>query len=254
MDIWIYAVRAKEKNYHVTHCSFRCCCLRPYWRPLAALPIGGHIDISGPCYSGVHVNVHGLWYQQRLLMFVAHSLAEDHIDVCGLYCHWRPGGGPWPMFILETMEMFEVSVVTSNHIEVYDLCSCWLQRKRRLLLEWYWLLQIHSRETKTWGVSVMTSTPSPCLPPPQKITDLKGSHQSIELGRWSVALCSWWLLAGVQVEKGSVFFRRRPWEFNEHMDNTKFLSDFPLFFTWVEGITGWGADMRGLGNECNWGT
>lgn len=140
-------------------------------------------------------------------MFVAHSLAE-FIDVCGLYCHWRPGGGPWPMFILETMEMFKVSVVTSNHIEVYDLCSCWLQRKRGLHLEWYWLLQIHSRETKTWGVSVMTSTLSPCLPPPQKITDLKGSHQSIELGCWSVALWSWWLLAGVQVEKGSVFFRR----------------------------------------------
>ena len=73
--------------------------------PMSCVATGSHADISGPCYSGSHVNVLGLWYQHRLLVSVGHSSGEGHIDAHGLYCHWRPGGGPWHMLMLETMWM-----------------------------------------------------------------------------------------------------------------------------------------------------
>lgn len=76
----------------------------------------GHIDaheISGPITLEV------------MLMFLAcgankgcwclcpsHSSAKGHIDVLGLYCPWR------------LVWMFEVNVVTSNHVEVHYMCSC----------------------------------------------------------------------------------------------------------------------------------
>lgn len=40
------------------------------------------------------------------------------------------------MQMLETMQMFEVSVVAKNHVEAHYLCPCWVYRTRKLLLQW----------------------------------------------------------------------------------------------------------------------
>lgn len=85
---------------------------------VASVTTEGHVDVCGPCWpmlqpramlvswsallleailrsvvhvaAGCSVDVHGLLLQEAMLMSVICVTAKGHVDVCVLYCNWRP--------------------------------------------------------------------------------------------------------------------------------------------------------------------
>lgn len=70
--------------------------------------------------------------------------------------------------LLQLGATFEVWTVTRNDLETHAPCSCWLRRPGRLLLLWYWWLQMHDWEGGTWKASVIISIFTKLPPLPKK--------------------------------------------------------------------------------------
>lgn len=74
----------------------------------------------------------------------------------------------WAMLPPETRVMSMTHIVwrpcwwllPRNHVEVHYLCSCWLQRAKKLLLQWYQWLTIEKGHSKLQWQPL----PPPCLP------------------------------------------------------------------------------------------
>lgn len=157
-----------------------------------------HADVHGPCYS---LNPHWcLWSG-----LCSRSLFESVVLL-------------WPGAV------FTACAVTRKHMEVHDLCSCWLSRARKLLWQWYWCLQISSWKREIWKASVII----PTLPDPEKYQPKQEAIKEISLkvwqGCWRVALHNRWLRVGVWVGKDPVLFKGQATEvwphFSEHHGRT----------------------------------
>lgn len=51
-------------------------------------------------------------------------VAEDHVDVCGMYFHWRPCWDSRHMQMLGTVWMSLAHAIARNQVEVHDSCYC----------------------------------------------------------------------------------------------------------------------------------
>lgn len=165
------------------------CCL---WGPghvTLLLNQGGCVDVCCPCYHQRPVkcqwfwlwpkvtlmSVYRSWLQRQcrceylvlppeaMLMSLDLATTGDHVSVHGSHCHQRQCWGPWYMMRSVAWRMSVVYAVTRYHEEVHGLCCCWLQRTRKLHLQWYgWLrTQPQDWERETLNASMTVSTQLP---------------------------------------------------------------------------------------------
>lgn len=100
-----------------------CCHLGSCWYPWSRLPL------ETITMSVVHIA------PETLLMSLVCAINEGYGGVCGLSCGRGLCWCPWFELPLETMLKFVAHAVVRNHVEVYDPCSHWPQKARKLVLQ-----------------------------------------------------------------------------------------------------------------------
>lgn len=103
--------------------------LEPVLMSMAWISTEGHVWISmGHAAAWGHSEL-----LRVVMVSVAHAVAEDPVDVHGLYCHWRPHQGlwyilapetkcPWSVLSLETMCKFMVYAALNGKGQAFNFC------------------------------------------------------------------------------------------------------------------------------------